>query len=97
MARFLRRFAVVGQGDSQKKIDLVEKVFIDLAKRFKDRPGGYTRIMKLGRRRGDNAPMTLIEFVSDSDVAADKAPAKAAPAKSEKPAAKAAPVGHLSR
>lgn len=92
MARFLRRFAVVGQGDSQKKIDLVEKVFIDLAKRFKDRPGGYTRIMKLGRRRGDNAPMTLIEFVSDSDVAADKAPAKAAPAKSEKPAAKAAPA-----
>lgn len=92
MARFLRRFAVVGQGDSQKKIDLVEKVFIDLAKRFKDRPGGYTRIMKLGRRRGDNAPMTLIEFVSDSDAAGDKAPAKAAPAKSEKPAAKAAPA-----
>ena len=89
MARFLRRFAVVGQGESTKKIDLVEKVFIDLAKRFKDRPGGYTRIMKLGRRRGDNAPMTLIEFVSDSDAVADKAPAKAATAKSEKPAAKA--------
>lgn len=84
MARFLRRFAVVGQGESVKKIDLVEKVFIDLAKRFKDRPGGYTRIMKLGRRRGDNAPMTLIEFVSDADSAAAKAPAK-----SEKPAAKA--------
>lgn len=90
MARFLRRFAVVGQGESVKKIDLVEKVFIDLAKRFKDRPGGYTRIMKLGRRRGDNAPMTLIEFVSDGDAVAEKAPAKkAAPAKSEKPAAKA--------
>lgn len=89
MARFLRRFAVVGQGESTKKIDLVEKVFIDLAKRFKDRPGGYTRIMKLGRRRGDNAPMTLIEFVSDSDAVADKAPAKAATAKSEQPAAKA--------
>lgn len=89
MARFLRRFAVIGQGESTKKIDLVEKVFIDLAKRFKDRPGGYTRIMKLGRRRGDNAPMTLIEFVSDGDAVADKAPAKAAAAKSEKPAAKA--------
>ena len=85
MARFLRRFAVIGQGESVKKIDLVEKVFIDLAKRFKDRPGGYTRIMKLGRRRGDNAPMTLIEFVSDADSAVEKAPA----AKSEKPAAKA--------
>jgi len=92
MARFLRRFAVVGQGESVKKIDLVEKVFIDLAKRFKDRPGGYTRIMKLGRRRGDNAPMTLIEFVSDTDAVAEKAPAKAAPAKSEKPTPKAAPA-----
>jgi large subunit ribosomal protein L17 len=92
MARFLRRFAVVGQGDSTKKIDLVEKVFIDLAKRFKDRPGGYTRIMKLGRRRGDNAPMTLIEFVSDGDAAADKAPVKAAAATSEKSVAQAAPA-----
>lgn len=91
MTRFLRRFAVVGQGESSKKIDLVEKVFIDLAKRFKDRPGGYTRIMKLGRRRGDNAPMTLIEFVSDADAVAEKAPAKAAPAKASKPAAKAEP------
>ncbi len=89
MARFLRRFAVVGQGEASKKIDLVEKVFIDLAKRFKDRPGGYTRIMKLGRRRGDNAPMTLIEFVSDGDAAAEKASPKAAAAKSEKPAAAA--------
>jgi len=92
MERFLRRFAVVGQGESSKKIDLVEKVFIDLAKRFKDRPGGYTRIMKLGRRRGDNAPMTLIEFVSDGDAAAVKAPAKAAPAKASTPAAKAEPA-----
>ena len=91
MARFLRRFAVVGQGASEKKIDLVEKVFIDLAQRFKDRPGGYTRIMKLGRRRGDNAPMTLIEFVSDTDPVVEKAPAKAVAAKSEKPRAMAKP------
>ena len=91
MARFLHRFAVVGQGESVKKVDLVEKVFIDLAKRFKDRPGGYTRIMKLGRRRGDNAPMTLIEFVSDGDAAVEKAPAKAAPAKASAPVAKAEP------
>jgi large subunit ribosomal protein L17 len=63
VSRFLRRFAVVPDGQDEKKIDLVEKVFLDLAKRFKDRPGGYTRIIKLGRRRGDNAPMSLIEFV----------------------------------
>lgn len=80
MARFLRRFAVVGQGESQKRVDLVEKVFIDLAQRFKDRAGGYTRIMKLGRRRGDNAPMTLIEFV---DAGASKADTKPEPAKKE--------------
>ena len=63
VSQFLRRFAVVEDGEGQKKVDLVEKVFVDLAKRFKDRPGGYTRIVKLGRRRGDNAPMSLIEFV----------------------------------
>jgi large subunit ribosomal protein L17 len=45
------------------KIDIVEKVLVDLSKRFEGRPGGYTRITKLGPRRGDGAQMTVIEFV----------------------------------
>ncbi|HEX6766206.1 MAG TPA: 50S ribosomal protein L17 [Polyangiaceae bacterium] len=63
IGRFLRRFAMVNRGGEERRVDLIEKVFLDLAKRFRDRPGGYTRIIKLGRRRGDNAPMALVEFV----------------------------------
>lgn len=41
----------------------VSKIVDDLSKRFKDRPGGYTRIVKLGSRKGDQAQKALIEFV----------------------------------
>ena len=65
LAKFLQRFAVTQDGDDTKRVDIIEKVFVDLAKRFCNRPGGYTRIVKLGPRVGDNAPMSIIEFVGN--------------------------------
>lgn len=52
----------------------LKKLFSNLADRFKTRNGGYTRIMRLGNRHGDNAPMAIIEYLS-----AEVAPAAAGP------------------
>jgi large subunit ribosomal protein L17 len=43
--------------------EVTDKVFSDLAKRYADRPGGYTRIAKLGQRAGDAAPIVQLELV----------------------------------
>ncbi len=50
-----------------KDVDLVRKLFDVLGPRYKERNGGYTRVLKAGFRFGDNAPMAVIEFV-DRDV-----------------------------
>jgi large subunit ribosomal protein L17 len=80
VASFLRRIGTASTEEGTVTVDLVEKVFVDLAKRFEGRPGGYTRIIKLGPRRGDNAPMTYIEWVVGGDEAPAPADAPAAPA-----------------
>ena len=83
IASFLPRWGTRTEKTGEtKKVDLVEKVMIDLAKRFATRPGGYTRIIKLGERRGDNAPMVYIEFVDGA--AADASGGEAKPAKAKK-------------
>jgi large subunit ribosomal protein L17 len=73
IAAYIPRFGVRVEGTDSKRVDLVEKVLVDLAKRFAARPGGYTRIVKFGPRRGDNAPISLIELVGEgSDAKTEK-------------------------
>jgi large subunit ribosomal protein L17 len=55
--------------DRLRDRDSVVKLFNVLGPRFKARPGGYTRILKMGFRVGDNAPMALVELVDRGDVA----------------------------
>jgi large subunit ribosomal protein L17 len=63
--------------DRLRDRDSVTKLFNDLGPRFNARPGGYTRILKMGFRVGDNAPMALVELVDrpvvDESAATDAA------------------------
>src|SRR5262245_62042248 len=89
LGSFIPRWGVTATGT---KIDLVEKVLIDLSKRFAGRPGGFTRIVKLGPRRGDGAQMTIIEFI-DAKEPVDKKPAATPQATAAEPTAGASISG----
>ncbi|MDH6591810.1 large subunit ribosomal protein L17 [Variovorax sp. TBS-050B] len=54
--------------DRLRNRDSVVKLFGDLGPRFAARPGGYTRILKMGFRVGDNAPMALVELVDRPEI-----------------------------
>jgi large subunit ribosomal protein L17 len=80
ISAYIPRFGVrIEAGGVEKRIDLVEKIMLDLAKRFATRPGGYTRIVKFGPRRGDNAPISLIELMGEAEPKGDSPAATAAP------------------
>lgn len=74
VAKFLPPKLVKNLPDgTSEEIDLLHKLFTDIAPRYLERVkankgGGYTRVLKVNRRRGDNAPMSLIELLGSEDV-----------------------------
>jgi large subunit ribosomal protein L17 len=118
LAERLVTFAKRGDLHSRRRVltvvrdkDVVYTLFDEIAPRFANRPGGYTRIVKTGPRKGESAPMAIIELVEELEVAAPakssarkaaRADAVAALARDEstettvRPAKKAAPAGSTS-
>ena len=82
LRRFVEKIVTLGKKGSllsrRKTVSILQdqkmskKVFDVLAERYKNRAGGYTRIIKLGNRFGDNAPMAVIEFVDRDENAKGK-------------------------
>ena len=101
LRRVVEPLITLGKSDSEanrrlafsrlRDSDIVSKLFADLGPRFRTRPGGYTRILRMVPRAGDNAPMALMQLVdrpapeavqaADSAAAQPKRGAKATPAK----------------
>jgi large subunit ribosomal protein L17 len=63
-----RRLAYVYLGNRR----LVQRLFDDVAPRFHERAGGYTRVLKLGPRRGDAAPLSIVEFTEKREKSTEK-------------------------
>ncbi len=100
MRRFADRMVTLGkQGDLAahrrafaflQSHEAVKKLFDEIAPRFKDRNGGYTRVIKFGVRRGDAAPISVIEFTGNEELSAAKKPRKKSVKKTEEQSARRA-------
>src|SRR5205085_696209 len=76
--------------DTVQSHQAVKKLFDEIAPRFKDRAGGYTRVIKFATRIGDAAPVSIIEFTGAEEKAKGKKPRKkAAPRKQQQQSAEA--------
>ena len=100
LRRVVEPFITLGKSDSDanrrmafarlRDVAIVEKLFTDLGPRFKARPGGYTRILRMGPRPGDSAPMALMQLVDGPAVIAAEEPTPGKKAKKAKAPAKTA-------
>ena len=72
-----------------RDVEVLQKLFGSIADRFQTRPGGYTRLVRVSRRAGDNAELALIELVDRAPAAAEEGEEK--PGKKARPAAEKAP------
>jgi len=100
LAERLVTFAKRGDLHSRRRVltvvrdkDVVYRLFDEIAPRYENRPGGYTRIVKTGPRKGDAAPMAIIELVEELQVAAPPKAGKSAARKAAKKEAVAALAG----
>jgi len=103
MRRFADRMVTLGkQGDLAahrrafaflQSHEAVKKLFDEIAPRFKDRNGGYTRVIKFGVRRGDAAPISVVEFTGNEERAAAKKPRKKSVKKTEAKSGRRAAAG----
>jgi large subunit ribosomal protein L17 len=65
-ARISRNRTQIDESGDEVAVDIIQKLFKDIAPRYASRPGGYTRLVKIGKRPGDNADMAVLMLVEES-------------------------------
>ncbi len=66
-ARLTRYRTLTDESGNVDEVDVVQKLFDEIAPRYEDRPGGYTRLVKIGKRSGDNADMAMLLLVDEEE------------------------------